>query len=302
MGNFPTLKGAPPKIIGHRGASGYLPEHTIEGYTLAIDMGAECIEPDLVFTKDGHLIARHDVYLSGSTNVSQIPRYQNRRRLHKTFQRNDWFVEDFTLKEIKTLKARQAFPGRSREYDDKFLIPTFEEILALALKKSRGRDNPVGVCPEVKKPGHYQKIGHDFIPPLLGALKDAGLDVATGQIVILSFEPMFLMRLSKRTPLPLIFLLEDTFRATFLLPLIARFVAGIGPHKKLLVRDGASTGLLEAAHRAGLEVYPYTFRRDRVGAGFEDFDAELEFFYRLGVDALFTDFPDIAVTIRKKLS
>ncbi len=110
------------------------------------------------------------------------------------------------------------------------------------------------------------------------------------------------MRLSKRTPLPLIFLLEDTFRATILLPLIARFVSGIGPHKELLVRDGASTGLLEAAHRAGLEVYPYTMRRDQVGKSFEDFEAELEFFYRLGVDALFTDFPDVAVTVRKNLS
>lgn len=302
MSIFPTLKGAAPKIIAHRGASGTLPEHTLEAYALAIELGADYIEPDLVFTKDGHLIARHDGYLSTSTNVSQIPRYQGRRRFSKAFQRDDWFTEDFTLKEIKTLKSRQTFPGRSNEYDDKFLIPTFEEILALALKKSKGRDTPVGVYPETKKPGHYKKLGHDFVPPLLGALKDAGLDQASDRIVIQSFDFRILIRLSNITPLPLVFLLEENFRAKFLLPLFTRFVAGIGPAKELLVREGKSTGFLEAAHRAGLEVHPYTFRRDQVGTGFADFEAELEFYYRLGVDALFTDFTDIAVTVREKLS
>lgn len=300
MSNFPTLKGAAPKIIAHRGASGTLPEHTLEAYALAIDLGADYIEPDLVFTRDGHLIARHDGYLSTSTNVSHIPRYQSRRRFSKAFQRNDWFTEDFTLKEIKTLKARQAFPGRSAEYDDKFLIPTFEEILAL--KKLKGRDTPVGVYPETKKPGHYKKLGHDFVPKLLGALKDAGLDQDRERIVIQSFDFRILIRLASLTPLPLVFLLEENFRAKFLLPLFARFVAGIGPAKELLVLEGKSTGFLEAAHRAGLEVHPYTFRRDQVGTGFADLEAELEFYYRLGVDALFTDFTDIAVTVRDNLS
>lgn len=302
MANFPTLTGRRPKIIAHRGASGYMPEHTLEGYALAIDMGADFIEPDLVFTKDGHLVVRHDVYLSGSTNVSAIPGFKDRKRTHKVFKRDDWFVEDFTLNEIKNLKARQAFPGRSKDFDDKFQIPTFEDVLRLAHNKAKEKGRPIGVYPETKKPGYYKKIGFDFIPPLLNALKGFGFDRAKDLVFIQSFEPGILVRLSRQTDLPLIFLLEDNFKFAFLMSVIAKFVDGIGPDKTLLVRGGKSTGLLEKAHKAGLQVHPYTFRADRVGAGFEDLEQELEFFFHLGVDALFTDFTDIAVAVRKALS
>ena len=298
---FPTLTGAKPKIIAHRGASGYMPEHTLEGYALAIDLGADYIEPDLVFTRDGHLVVRHDVYLSASTNISEIPSFQKRKRHSKRFGISDWFVGDFTYKEIKTLKARQAFPGRSKDYDDKFSIPAFADVLRLAHEKSKQKGRPVGVYLETKKPAYYRKRGLDFAPVILNALKDFNLDRAVDQVVIQSFDPRILMRLLKMTELPLILLLKEDFKWPILMPLIARFAAGIGPAKKLLVRDGKSTGLLERAHQAGLQVHPYTFRNDAVGEGFKDIEAELAFYFKLGVDALFTDFTDTAVKVRKSL-
>ncbi len=302
MAKFLTLTGAKPKIIAHRGASGYMPEHTLEGYALAIDLGADYIEPDLVFTRDGHLVVRHDVYLSSSTNISQIPAFKERKRHSKRFGMSDWFVADFTLKEIQTLKARQAFPGRAKDYDDKFFIPTFEDVLRLVHEKSKQKGRPIGVYPETKKPAYYRKRGLVFIPELLNALKGFNLEDAVDQVVIQSFDPRILMRLSKMTELPLILLLKENFKWPFLMPLIAKFATGIGPAKGLLVRDGKSTGLLERAHKAGLQVHPYTFRNDPVGEGFKDIEEELEFFFKLGADAVFTDFPDTAVTVRKALS
>jgi len=301
MATFQTLTGALPKIIAHRGACGYMPEHTLEAYTLAIDMGADYIEPDLVFTKDGHLVVRHDVYLSTSTNVSRIPAFQDRRRRSKRFGMTDWFTEDFTLKEIQTLKARQAFPGRSKDYDDKFTIPTFEDVLRLVNQKSKEKGRPIGVYAETKKPAYFKKRGYDYVPVLLNALKGFNLDQAGDQVVIQSFDPRPLMRLAKQCGLPLIYLLEEDFKWPFLMPLIAKFAAGIGPAKELLVRGGKSTGFLERAHKAGLEVHPYTFRNDQVGQGFKTIEDELEFYFNLGVDALFTDFTDTAVTVRKNL-
>jgi glycerophosphoryl diester phosphodiesterase len=215
---------------------------------------------------------------------------------------SDWFVGDFSLKEIKTLKARQAFPGRSKDYDDKFSIPTFEDVLRLVHEKSKQKGRPIGVYPETKKPAYYRKRGHDFAPVLLNALKGFNLDRAVDQVVIQSFDPRILMRLSKMTELPLILLLKENFKWPILMPLIARFTTGIGPDKGLLVRDGKSTGLLERAHKAGLQVHPYTFRNDAVGEGFKDIEEELAFYFELGVDALFTDFTDTAVTVRQTLS
>jgi len=111
MTRFNTLSGEKPKIIAHRGASGYLPEHTLGAYTLAIDLGADFVEPDLVFTRDAKLVIRHDIYLSGSTDVGDRPEFHKRRRVHKLHQKPDWFVEDFTLAELKTLKCSNPFPG-----------------------------------------------------------------------------------------------------------------------------------------------------------------------------------------------
>ena len=128
-----TAQSDRPLVIAHRGASGHLPEHTLPGYALAIEMGADYIEPDLVMSKDGVFISRHDHYLSSSTNVADHPEFAGRK---KTIgERKDWYAEDFTLAEIKTLRARQAFPGRSTEYDDKYDIPPFPQVIDLVKRE-----------------------------------------------------------------------------------------------------------------------------------------------------------------------
>ena len=298
---FKTLSGKQPTIIAHRGASGYLPEHTLEAYTLAIDLGCDFIEPDLVFTKDGHLVVRHEGYLSASTDIARHKEFEGRKKFSKTFGFEDWFTEDFTLEEMKTLRACQAFTGRSRDYDGKFLIPTFEDVLELARQKSREKARPIGVYPETKHPKHYKALGHDFAEPLLNALKAHGFDQEGSRVFIQSFEPLILLKLSKMTKLPLILLLKENFKGKFLLSVIARYATGIGPYKGLLVKNGVSSGLLEKAHRKGLLVHPYTFRNDAVGQGFRDGEAELEFFMNLGVDGIFTDFTDTARVVRRRL-
>lgn len=299
--DYNTLTGKQPAIIAHRGASGYLPEHTLEAYTLAIDLGCDFIEPDLVFTKDGHIVVRHDGHLSPSTDVAERPEFKKRRKFSKAFGFEDWFVEDFTLEEIKSLRARQAFSGRSKEYDSKFLIPTFEEVLDLARAKSKEKARPIGVYPETKHPRYYKSLGHDFTNPLLSALTSYGFDQEGSRVFIQSFEPMILLRLARITKLPLILLLKENFKGKFLLSVIARYATGIGPAKELLVKNGVSTGLLEKAHEKGLLVHPYTFRNDSIGPGFTNIEEELEFFFKLGVDAVFTDFTDTARAVRQRL-
>lgn len=302
MAKFPTLSGERPKIIAHRGASGYLPEHTLEAYTLAIDLGADFIEPDLVFSKDGELVVRHDIELSSSTDVATREEFRSRKRYSKLLKRNDWLVEDFTLEELKTLKCNQAFPGRSKDYDGRFDILTFDQVMALAKRKSAEKGHPIGVYVETKKPDHYKKLGFDFVGPLLATLQKYGYGQPGSPVFIQSFEPKILMRLSNKTKIPLIFLLEDDFRFAFLMKVIARYVTGIGPTKNLLVKKGFSTGLLEKAHKAGLEVHPYTFRNDQVMKGFASPEEELSFFINLGVDAFFTDFTDTGKYVRELLS
>src|SRR6267378_2644868 len=128
-----------PLVIGHRGAHGYLPAHTLEGYALAIELGADFIEPDLVATKDGHLIARHEPTLIATTDVSGRPEFANRKRkaIIDGAEEEGWFASDFTLKEIKTLRVVQDFADRPQEFNDLFEIPTFEEVIALAKRKSK---------------------------------------------------------------------------------------------------------------------------------------------------------------------
>jgi len=294
---FPTLSGEPPLIIAHRGASGVLPEHTMAAYTRAIEMGADYIEPDLVITKDGHLVARHDRYLSGSTNVSDLPQFANRRRADPHHTGTDWFIEDFTFAEVKTLKARQPRQGRSKAYDDLYDIPSFEDILELVAAHNTDV-RQIGIYPETKQPAAFYKVGLSHDAPLLRLLSDYGYEGAQAPIFIQSFELENLKRLKASTDLKLIFL-------THTLPdfrLIAQTVDGVGPNKNLLIDEaGQDTGFVTKAHSAGLAVHPWTFRNDAPNLTFPDMDAELKAYYALGVDGVFSDFPDTALRVRQDL-
>ncbi|MEO0882182.1 MAG: glycerophosphodiester phosphodiesterase family protein [Pseudomonadota bacterium] len=294
-----------PIIIAHRGASGDRPEHTLEAYQLAIEQGADFIEPDLVMTKDGVLIARHDRYLSTTTNVIDHPEFAGRRRRVETpfGSREDWWAEDFTLAEIKTLRARQPFPGRSIEYDDQFEIPTFDEVLALVTAEA-GKGRTVGVYPETKSPSHHESIGLAMDGPLLSALDAADIANVDIPIFIQSFEAGILRELNMRSDWPLIQLVSGDPRAAAAgyepsVSDIAAYADGIGPNKRLLWSDrGEPSTLLAEAKSLGLQIHPWTIRDDRIGAGYDTVEDELAALFALGVDGVFTDFPATAARVR----
>ncbi|MCI5046082.1 MAG: hypothetical protein MRY59_01170 [Aquisalinus sp.] len=284
-----------PLIIAHRGASGYRPEHTLESYKLAIDMGADYIEPDLVFTKDGELIARHDIYLSSTTDVADRPEFADRKKTVNG--RADWFSEDFTLTEIKTLRARQAYPGRSTEYDGQFSIPSLEEVIALAKMESARAGREIGIYPETKAPGYFKERGYDYARVLIEKLSATGMNLPTSPVFIQSFEKPVLKEMRDGTPLPLVYLTSSI--SGFRVQEIAEYCQGLGPNKGLLInRDKTSTGLLEKAHEQGLQVHPWTFRNDQLPEIFAMPEEEYQFYFSMGVDGVFTDFPDTSVAAR----
>ncbi len=338
---WPTLNGDSPLIIAHRGASGYLPEHTLEAYGLAIEQGADVIEPDLVLTKDGVLVARHDRYLSTTTDVAAHPEFAARKKPNADpddSSREDWWVEDFTLEELKTLRAVQPFPGRSKDYDGLYGIPTFADVLIFVSARAEALGRPVGVYPETKHPGYFQFIGMDFEQPLLAALE--GFDA--GPVFIQSFEPDILKRLKEKTDAKLVQLVyEEMPGAGPNIPLteIAAYADGVGPSKDLILNEeGGLTSFVSSSHKLGLTVHPWTFRADQRNANLKgpfvskatvslkaqeqhqssfEFEAaneplkwvpenmgdgliyiEYNLFLDAGVDGLFTDFPDTAVTSR----
>jgi glycerophosphoryl diester phosphodiesterase len=316
----------PPLIIAHRGASGYRPEHTLEAYELAIDLGADFIEPDLVITRDGALIARHENDLSETTDVTDRPEFADRRRT-KRVGRNEptgWFSEDFTLAEIKNLRARERLPSRDQRYNGHFLVPTFEEVLDLARRKSAETGRTIGVYPETKHPTYFRSIGLPLEEPLLAILEAMDYRSRDAPVYIQSFETGNLQELRRRTDLPLIQLLEvagqpfdltvagdpRTYRDLATpegLAGIARYADGIGPNKRLIVPIDADghlqppTSLVADAHRAGLLVHAWTFRSDGpfLALHYEgNHGKEYEQFFRLGVDGVFSDFTDHAVRAR----
>ncbi len=296
--SWPTLDGKPPIIIAHRGASGYLPEHTLAAYDLAIDLGADYIEPDLVITKDGVLIARHDRYLSTTTNVADHPEYAARKTEKPGHDGAEWFVEDFTLAELKKLRAVQPRKDRSPEWDGIFEIPTFEEILQLAQSRSADTGRRIGVYPETKHPAALEALGLFFDEELLRLLKMYGYDKASDPVFIQSFEIENLKRLRDQTTVRLIFLTERLPNVSF--NEIASFADGVGPYKKLLLDESKrDTGFINNAHNAGLEVHPWTFRDDDVLPEFDgDIRGEMKIFFELGIDGMFSDFSDTAVSVR----
>ncbi len=302
-------------IVAHRGASGYRPEHTLEAYTLAVDMGADYIEPDLVSTKDGVLIARHENEIGETTDVAdRFPDRQTTKVIDGA-SISGWFSEDFTLAELRTLRAKERLPFRDHAYDGQFLIPTFDEIIALADSLGKARGRVVGVYPETKHPTYFRTIGLPLEDPLLASLARAGWNRADAPVFIQSFEVENLRQLKPRTPVRLIQLIAGgapadraanasvpTY-AEMLTPAglraVAQYAYGIGPEKRLVLpASGDPTTVVRDAHTAGLKVHVWTLRKEPqfIGARFGgDFAAEARAFVDAGVDGVFTDHTDALV-------
>ena len=316
--------GERPIVIAHRGASGYRPEHTRASYELAIAMGADFIEPDLVPTKDGELIARHENEISETTDVASHLEFADRRTTKRIDGREvtGWFTEDFTLAEIRTLRARERLPFRDASWNDRFEVPTLSEVLELARRKSAGTGRTIGVYPETKHPTYFRSIGLPLEETLVEALHAAGYRGRSAPVYLQSFETGNLKELRRKTDLPLIQLLDAeggpydlqdsarTYREMATpsgLAEIAAYADGIGPNKRLIVParpDGrleAATPLVDDAHRAGLLVHPWTFRSDErfLSPDYQgEPEREYEQFFALGVDGVFSDFPDAALRAR----
>ena len=332
-------KRAAPLVIAHRGASGYRPEHTLAAYELGARMGADYIEPDLVSTKDGVLVARHENEISGTTDVADRSEFAGRRTT-KTVDGaplTGWFTEDFTLAELKTLRAKERIPAirqRNTIYDGRFEVPTFQEIIDLSKRLSRELGRPIGIYPETKHPTYFQSIGLPLEPPLVRALRSNRLDGRRDKVFVQSFEVANLKWLDERVDVPLVQLLSGpagrpydfvvardprTYGAMATpagLRDIARYADGVGPSKDYIVprdstgRSLSPTRFVDDAHDAGLLVHPYTFRNENTflplelrssadPAAYGNAFAEYDQFFGLGVDGLFSDNPDTAVEARR---
>lgn len=323
---------ASPIVIAHRGASGERPEHTPMAYRLAIELGADFIEPDLCVTRDGHLVARHENEIGGTTDVSARAEFAGRKtsKIIDGQSITGWFTEDFTLAEIKTLRARERLPllrPDSAKHDDREAIPTFDEVVAIA------RSAGVGVYPEMKHPGHFASVGLPFESRMAAALKAAGLDSRAAKVFVQCFEVGPLKTLRGLTKAPLVQLIDSEGSPADMpglkyadmvtaagLKAIAAYADGVGPDKSYVVpTDGqillAPTDLVKHAHAAGLRVHPWTVRAENyfLPATLQrgdpgparprehgDVAAMFKALYDAGVDGLFSDFPGLAVAARKE--
>ena len=319
---------AGPLIVAHRGASGERPEHTLMAYELAIKQGADYIEPDLVPTKDGHLVVRHESNIVETTDIAQHPEFATRRAT-KTIDgvtETGWFTEDFTLAELKTLRAIERLPQMrpaNMRFNGQAEIPTLEEVIALAQRASAETGRTIGIYPETKHPTYFASLGLPIEPPLLAALKGAGWDRADAPVFIQSFEVNNLKALHAQTKVRLIQLIKPatapadgsyaSYRemvAPAALGEIAKYAYGIGPELTLiLAADNKPTTLVADAHTAGLKVHPWTFRAEnaflnlayRTGTNPAEHGRlleEMQYFMRLGVDGFFTDYPYIGAQAR----
>jgi len=304
-----TLDGAPTRVIAHRGASGHRPEHTLEGYRLAIAFGADVIEPDLVLTRDGVLVARHDRGLARSTDIASRPRFAARARIAADGSR-DWYVEDFDWPELAQVRAIQPFPGRPADFDGVHGIPTFAQVMALAIEEGSRLGRAIGVYPELKEPTEIARGGGDitqaFIDAVAAAQWHRGAAASRAPIWVQCFEQAPLARVRASLGLPTFELygaddLEGRDLTAASQDRGGSAPTGFGLEKRALF-DAArgSTGLLEHLHACGYAVHAWTFRDDRLGPGYPDRDVEYRDAYALGIDALFSDFPDSALAARAR--
>ncbi|KIF01223.1 glycerophosphodiester phosphodiesterase [Streptomyces sp. RSD-27] len=321
-----------PLVIGHRGSSGYRPEHTLGSYQLALDLGADVIEQDLVPTKDGHLVCRHENEIGGTTDVADHPEFTGRRTT-KTVDGvsvTGWFTEDFTLAELRTLRAKERIPAirqRNTLYDGRWAVPTFEEVLRWADREGRRRGRRVWLHVETKHPTYFRGLGLGLEEPLAALLRRYGRDGRDAAVFLQSFEPSSIQRLSRLVSAPRVVLLsaantrpwdfetaKDPRTVADLvkpegLTWIAGFAQGIGPTLDLIVprdaegRLATPTTLVRDAHARGLVLHPYTARNEnsflpaeyRKGTdptAYGDAFGAFKRYFELGIDAIFTDNPD----------
>ena len=320
-------------IVGHRGAAGYRPEHTLASYELAARMGADYIEPDLVTTKDRVLVTRHEPEIGGTTDVANHPEFANRKKTKMLdgVATTGWFTEDFTLAELKTLRAKERIPAirqHNTVFDGHYQIPTFQEVIDLSRRLSKELGRPIGIYPETKHPTYFQQ-GLALEPELVKVLNRNGLNRKDAKVFVQSFEVSNLKALHKQLRVPLVQLTSsvgapydfvaagdkrtyaDIVSAAGLRE-VATYADGVGPSKDQIIpldaagKLGQPTSLVADAHRAGLVVHPYTFRVENsfLPAEFDssavqtdsgNLFGEIAEYRKTGIDGLFTDNTDIAV-------
>ena len=327
-----------PLVIGHRGASGYRPEHTLGSYELALELGADVIEQDLVPTKDGQLVVRHENNIAETTDVADHPEFAARRTTRTIDGQSltGWFTEDFTLAELRTLRAKERLPAqrqRNTLYDGRWPIPTFREVVEYAAKRSRSLGRDVWLYVETKHPSYFRSIGLPLEERLAAELRRGGLAGKRGKAILQSFEPSSLQRLSRLVDNPGVQLLGDAASrpydfvlagdtrtvADLVTPAGLRWIAdyahGIGPTTQLIAPVDKTgklqppTTLVADAHAAGLVLHPYTvrnengflpldYRRGTDPAAYGDAIGWSRYLYEQGVDGFFTDQSDTAVLTR----
>jgi glycerophosphoryl diester phosphodiesterase len=327
-------------IIGHRGSAGYRPEHTLAAYELGARMGADYIEPDLVTTKDHVLVARHEPNITDTTDVASHPEFASRKTT-KTIDgitQTGWFTDDFTLAELKTLRAKERLPDvrqRNTLYDGRYQVPTFQEVIDLVKRLDRELHRDIGIYPETKHPTYFRAEGLPLEELLVQTLNRNGLNRRGAKVFVQSFEISNLKALNRVLRVPLVQLLDspdikpgdvlaaggtttygDLATAAGLKG-VAKYADGVGPFKDYIIPRDASghslapTSFVADAHAAGLVVHPYTFRNenqflpleDRRGAdpnAYGNAFAEDQRFFAAGVDGIFTDNPDTGVAARNE--
>jgi glycerophosphoryl diester phosphodiesterase len=321
-------------IVGHRGASGYRPEHTLASYELAARMGADFIEPDLVTTKDHVLVTRHEPEIGGTTDVAAHPEFAARKKT-KTLDGaalTGWFAEDFTLKELKTLRAKERIPAirqHNTAFDGRYQVPTLQEVIDLTKRLSRELDRPIGIYPETKHPTYFQQQGLALEPELVKTLNRNNLNRPDAKVFVQSFEVANLKALDKQLRVPLVQLTGSSGapydfvaagdKRTYAdivsgkgLREVATYADGVGPSKDQVIpvdatgKLGTPTALVRDAHQAGLVVHPYTFRVENsflpvnfrssaVASDSGNLFGEIAAYRKAGIDGLFSDNADIAV-------
>lgn len=289
-----TLDHSPPKIIAHRGASGVLPEHTLEGYQLALDQGADLVEPDLVPSGDGVLFARHDAAMGRSTDI------QSRASLASRRVNDDWPCHELSAADLDSLRAVQPFAARSHAQDGKFRLPSWEQVLGWAQREAQARGVPIVLYPELKHPALFLSHGIDVARIFAGSIERLADGV---QVWVQCLDSLALKQVWELTGLPCSLVVDQRSDWRCVLHENGGWLSGLVCDKRLIAPAGqAATELVVVAHAAGIRVDAWTFRDDQVGSGWPDAAAEMSAAMEAGVDGLFCDFPESGILVRKQLS